>query len=371
MNVQKSIIALLVLLFTVPLYASGVQNQVNQKSVNKQVATYLSQGKIEALATYLGSFKKCPSDESVVVLSRLPSVCVEEKFSRNGQEKTTGYPIVVTDKNRSESEYTVRTMNVVRLDKAIEYGLTQRYQERFRSKPGVFNKKNYVDFYNTYKNTWLERDVLHVEKDIWAYEKLKSRHNYYTGYDEDLAIVMYNLTDLALGLKMRIVNVAPVEWLYDNWTPEELKYVKNYAATKGKDGVKVYGTLKRTIRNYYFARERILVYGDDEGTLGRQARALVRMLSAWKYVINKSDKSVPQNMKQDITNSIRRCFEIAKDKEKIEKIKKYNGYGLPIDICVELRGLAFQDKVYIKNAEELREEAKNKASTIVSQHIHF
>ena len=76
---KRTIVALLALLVAVPLYATSAQEQVNAK-----VLSYLRQGKIESLATYLGSLKECPRDDRFK-RKDVPDFCVKQKFNKRGQ----------------------------------------------------------------------------------------------------------------------------------------------------------------------------------------------------------------------------------------------------------------------------------------------
>ncbi|MBO4675028.1 MAG: hypothetical protein J5601_02945, partial [Elusimicrobiaceae bacterium] len=196
---KKTMVALLAFLFAAPVYATSAQEQVNAK-----VLSYLKQGKIEALATYLGSFEKCPGDEGTIKEGTVPSVCAKEKFSRKGQVGTNDKAINVTVEAILSPGFTKTvTLNAVRLDKAINDGLGKMYRERFKRDPLTYNKNKYVSFYNTYKETWLKEDVLRVEI-RWINNKPSE-----TGlYDE----MLYNSTELAMEIRRPISEVNPKYW---------------------------------------------------------------------------------------------------------------------------------------------------------------
>ena len=364
MRMQKTIVALLALLFTVPLYATSGQEQVTEK-----VFTYLKQGKVEALATYLGSLKECPRDGSTLKEGTVPALCVKEKFSRDHQTGTYGGDINMAVESIKDPGYTRNvTLNFVRLDEAIKDGLAKMYEARFKSKPGTFNVSNYVAFYNTYKNTWLKNDVFNTMKHVWANTKYREHAD--GGYVE----VLYNWTALGRELNMPMMDMLRyfLEKMYDHSDVYMIDYVWEYAL-KQKNGKAVFYDLKKAARDYVFARDRILPREYNERlTIAMQAEALVKMRWDWPHVMI---TPVPQRMKEDITKAIRKCYEIAGDKQKMKMVHDSSNLSeyFSYKTCDAVKTFAFRDKVYVKNADELREDAKAKlnASGPLSNHVHF
>ncbi len=89
--------------------------------------------------------------------------------------------------------------------------------------------------------------------------------------------------------------------------------------------------------------------------------------------------TIPMEVKRGVTNLVHQC------EEQVRKYQKCPGYHKEEiadakKVCEKLKAQAIEHKVYIKNAEELRTEAKAKAqkklqkeaeTPIISRYIHF
>ncbi len=376
---KRTIVSLLALLFAVPLYATSAQEQVNA-----EVLSYLRQGKIKALATYLGSLKECPRRDRFK-MKDVPDFCVKQKFNKRGQPAADHFkhfdfrefmnnmydrPIYIVKEvtMKGETYTTSSTLNAASIPRALYQGLNQIYKDEFKTEPNIFNKKNYVDFYDKYKNTWLKKDVMDLMTWGWI---LQSPYFYPEGtLSENWGKSLYQMAVLAKAVDMKLEDVLPIR---DNYILREgYLFVIDGAWGEavrigGREARKIFYDLKRAFRDYYFSEEMIDAYSPNNTmtkgetpfiVIGIQADRIVRMRDWWKYIMI---TPVPEDMKIRIRKVIARCYDIANDPEKMEK-KSWSDETKQFEIryCNELKKLAKKAGVYRNSAAKAK--AKTKAA---------
>ncbi len=158
-NICKYIFTLIIFVLAIgycsKLMANPIESYWSQSNFNEKALELLKNNDLEALQEYTNSIPDCgPAYEG----DKANGICTADRI--NG--KSFLWHVWQKGAVRERAIY-----NLVEVDAGLYDSLNNLYRLLYHAEPRNFNIKSYRDFYNRFKNTWLQERVELILTNLW------------------------------------------------------------------------------------------------------------------------------------------------------------------------------------------------------------